>query len=214
MSDKKGKSEYGHYDNLHTEYQELLHNMDHYLRLIGIYTDLGQLDKIKQTLAELQIEFAIKDQEIICADTFFNAILSEFRERAESKHVQTKIFVEAGFQLEFMKELDRIAVLGNLLDNALEAAKKCEQGKITIDLFMQNQGALAILRLENNYRELLVGEEGKLISTKQDDGLHGIGLENVKKIIKKYRGNIQQEYSDGRYKTTVIIPVGREGAID
>ncbi len=57
-------------------------------------------------------------------------VKSTFKEMALKEHVSIEFFVETGFRIEFMKESDLVAVLGNLLDNALEAAKQCKERKI------------------------------------------------------------------------------------
>ncbi len=107
-----------------------------------------------------------------------------------------------------MKEIDVTSILGNLLDNAMEAAKKCEKGLVSIALYMENSGSLSVCRIENNY---MVGElrsEGnKLLTTKENPEWHGIGLQNVKRLVEEYSGYIQQEYEKGVYVTTIILPV-------
>ena len=142
-----------HYDDLgklDEKHKELIHNIDYYLRQIGIYAENEQIEEIKQSLSDLQIEFMKGENEILCANDFLNSYLTEFRERAVREQVQTELFVEVGFKIEFMKEIDLTVIIGNMLDNALEAAKKCEQGKICVDFFMQNKGALSVFRIENN----------------------------------------------------------------
>ena len=123
-------------ENISEKYQELFHNINHYLRQIGIYADNNQIEKIKQVLSDLEVEFIRREREIICTNGFLNSILTDFKERALKEHVSIEFFVETGFRIEFMKESDLVAVLGNLLDNALEAAKQCKERKINAVFFM------------------------------------------------------------------------------
>ena len=123
-------------ENISEKYQELFHNINHYLRQIGIYADNNQIEKIKQVLSDLEVEFIRGEREIICTNGFLNSILTDFKERALKEHVSIEFFVETGFRIEFMKESDLVAVLGNLLDNALEAAKQCKERKINAVFFM------------------------------------------------------------------------------
>jgi len=209
ISKTKYEEQKKHYDaieRMDEKHKELIHNIDHYLRQIGIYAEHNQVTEIKETLSDLRIEFTKSEKEIICANGFLNSLLVDFKERAKREAVSPKIFVEAGFKVEFMKEIDITAVFGNLSDNALEAAKKCENGEVCLDFFMQNQGALAVIRIENNYKGEVLEKDGNLVSTKEDNGLHGIGIKSVRSIVEKYNGYMQQEFSAGIYKTTLVIP--------
>ncbi len=106
-----------------------------------------------------------------------------------------------------MREIDLTSILGNLLDNAMEAARKCEKGLVSVALYMENGGSLAVCRIENNYVEELREEGTQLLTTKENPDWHGIGLQNVKRLVEEYSGFIQQEYEKGKYVTTVILPV-------
>jgi sensor histidine kinase YesM len=53
----------------------------------------------------------------------------------------------------------------------------------------------------------LRSEGNKLLTTKENPEWHGIGLQNVKRLVEEYSGYIQQEYEKGVYVTTIILPV-------
>ena len=189
------------------QYKERIHNIKYYMKQIGIYLESGQYRKIADILSELQLGIHNEEKEIICSNRFLNALLIDYRAEAEKSHVQTDIFVEAGFKIEFMREIDIISVLGNLLDNAMEGARQCEDGKVVIALYMENGGRLAICRIENNYVGELKNEGTRLLTTKENPEFHGIGLQNVKRIVEEYSGYIQHEHGKGIYITTVIFPM-------
>ena len=136
-------------------------------------------------------------------------VKSTFKEMALKEHVSIEFFVETGFRIEFMKESDLVAVLGNLLDNALEAAKQCKERKINAVFFMQNQGMLSVICIENSYNGLIYKNGDKFISTKNIQGVHGTGIKSVHNIIDKYNGHMQQDYTDSIFKTVVMIPADR-----
>lgn len=199
-----------HYDKmgrLDEKYRELIHDIKYYLRQIGIYADKNQLEDIKRTLLDLNIEFSKNEEQVVCSNAFLNSVLLEFKERACRENITVELFVEAGFNIEYMKEMDMVVVLGNLCDNALEAVRKCEQGMICIDLFMQNKGALSVIRITNHYSGHILQDGERILSTKREEGIHGIGIKNVQSIVERYEGYMQQEHSDNVYETTILIPV-------
>ena len=182
---------------LDEQYKERIHNIKYYMKQIGIYLEGGQYRKIADILSELQLGIYKEEKDLICSNRFLNALLVDYRGVAKKNHVQVDIFVEAGFNIEFMKEIDVTSILGNLLDNAMEAAKKCEKGLVSIALYMENSYMVGELRSEGN----------KLLTTKENPEWHGIGLQNVKRLVEEYSGYIQQEYEKGVYVTTIILPV-------
>lgn len=201
------KQSYDKVEVLDEQYKERIHNIKYYLKQIGIYLEQKQYKKIDDVLSELQMGMHKEEKELICSNRFLNALLIDYREEAKRNNIQADIFVEAGFKIEFMREIDITSILGNLLDNAMEAAKECEKGLISIALYMENGGSLAVCRIENNYVGELRSEGTKLLTTKDNSEWHGIGLQNVKRLVNEYSGYMQQEYEKGIYVTTVVVPM-------
>lgn len=201
------KQSYDRAEILDEQYKERIHNIKYYLKQISIYVERKQYRKIADVLSELQMGIHKEEKDLICSNHFLNSLLTDYRVEARKNNIQAEIFVEVGFKIEFMKEIDITSVLGNLLDNAMEAAKKCEKGTVSVALYMENGGSLAICRIENNYVGKLKEEGIKLLTTKENPELHGIGLQIVKRLVEEYSGYIQQEYEEGVYVTTVVLPV-------
>lgn len=201
------KQSYDKAEKLDERYQERIHNIKYYLKQIGIYLEAKQYKKIEDVLSELQMGIHMDEKDLLCSNRFLNALLVDYMEETKKNNVQTDIFVEPGFKIEFMGEIDISSIFGNLLDNAGEAAKKCEKGRVSVALYMENGGSLAVCRIENNYVGELRSEGGKLLTTKEDPELHGLGLQNVKRLVDQYSGYIQREYGEGVYVTTIILPM-------
>ena len=64
-------------------------------------------------------------------------------------------------------------ILGNLLDNAIEAAKQCAEGKRRIRLNISNRNELFQLCLENTSIQRPKVKEGRFYTTKEDRFAHG-----------------------------------------
>ena len=64
-----------------------------------------------------------------CADPVLNSILCERKFVAESKGILYKIKLGNNLRTDFIEDLDLISIVGNLLDNAIEAAEKTEKDK-------------------------------------------------------------------------------------
>lgn len=95
-------------------------------------------------------------------------------------------------------------ILGNALDNAIEACRKLKEkepgDEVFIRLRSMQKGNLLILKVENSYDGHLLGRpapsgirerwEGFPATGKADKNLHGIGLANIKGTAEKYQGTM------------------------
>lgn len=195
---------------LDERYKERIHDIKYYLKQIGIYLNENRYEEIRDMLEELQIDIHKHETDKICANRFLNSLLADFQRTAGNLGLRTEVFVEAGFKIEYMKEIDIMSLLGNLLDNAIEAAQKCEIGIIKVSLYMQNQGDIAVYSIENNYDGKINRKGDKLLTTKEDEWGHGIGLGNVRRVVDSYNGYIQQDFDENYCTTTILVPTGQE----
>lgn len=114
-----------------------------------------------------------------------NSILKEKLNYAKEKGIAVacEIQISDTFQLE---RGDMGVILGNLLDNAIEASEQVENPYISIKMRQRNQGLY--LEIQNNARKSRKGAFG---TTKKDKENHGFGLISVKKTVEKYNGYIE-----------------------
>lgn len=79
-------------------------------------------------------------------------------------------------------------ITGNLLDNAIRAAKDIENA--SIEFVMRQHENKMVIKVKNPYRGVLKRREDVFETTKQNKNRHGIGLEHIKKIVEQYHGVI------------------------
>lgn len=96
---------------------------------------------------------------------------------------------------------DIVIIIGNLLDNAIEAVG--EKGYICFQLKL-NKNSIYI-NVENSHSNNFNKEKGKLITTKEDKKMHGIGLKSVESVVEKYEGVMDVSYDDVKFDVTIII---------
>lgn len=104
-----------------------------------------------------------------------------------------------------MEELDLMIIFGNLLDNAMTAAEKCNQGEKRVYLKLQTINEMFFLKVENSMNQMPEKKNGRFLSSKAESEYHGWGIENVKRIVEKYNGDIQFEYTEKNFKVEIMI---------
>ena len=82
-----------------------------------------------------------------------------------------------------VNELDMASILGNLIDNAIEAS--ANEKEPYIDLVIKQEKQFILIKIINKYfGKFLKGME----TTKQQKMFHGIGIVSIKSIVNKYEG--------------------------
>lgn len=96
------------------------------------------------------------------------------------------------FSIEFprstnIRSLDLVAILGNLLDNALEAVQKLPPSDRLARLYIRRVNEMLVIKVENRFDGELQEEDGRFRSSKEG-GIHGWGIESVRAAAAKYDG--------------------------
>ena len=135
----------------------------------------------------------LEEKDKYTGNFIINSILKEKIKCAREKGISVtyEIQIADTFQLE---RGDMGIILGNLLDNAIEASEQVEDPCIFIQMRQRNKSLY--LFIENSTRE---SEEKEFVTTKADKKNHGFGLVSVQKTVEKYNGNIQLYRKEGRF---------------
>lgn len=107
--------------------------------------------------------------------------------------------------ISYMKPADLCIVFSNLIDNAIEATEQCKEKK-EIHVKVTHSEEYCMIVILNSHSHKIVYTEGVLMTTKEDIKNHGIGLGNVKEILTKYSGNLENEAGDEWFKTKILLP--------
>lgn len=189
-------------------YNEIVHNTSHYLKVIGQLAYERRNAEICKVVDKLNGKL---NREELCEYSnhkMLNIILSEYSIKAKSAGVSFDVYVEPGCILNHVQDVDLITMIGNLLDNAiLAASKKGKDSSVVIRIFMQKDGKLCVIKVVNDFVEELREVRGRLISTKKEAGIHGIGLLSVSKIAEEHNGYLEHYIIDEKFNAVVVLAV-------
>ena len=207
-----------HYQNmkkLHEEYDIFLHDIKHAMRTIAALAGDGNCTEIERVIAKMRTTVGNIEQAEICAHPLLNALLSERKGYANDTGVIFNIEIKEPLYFREIDDLDIITLMGNLLDNAIEAERQSKrQEGVWCHMRMAREGRHMIIQVENSYdekkqnRNLRIKEKGRIGEK------HGIGLESVRSSVKKYGGIMESQKENGRYCTKIILPVLTEWESD
>ncbi|QGQ18975.1 GHKL domain-containing protein [Cellulomonas sp. JZ18] len=115
--------------------------------------------------------------------------------------------VADGALLSFMSAMDVATVIGNALDNAVEAAcvvEPADERLIRMALFAQSD--LVLLVVENRFAGERRVEDDRVATSKADRTRHGYGLKSIRHTAEKYDGSMTVRAADGWFTLRVLLP--------
>ena len=102
---------------------------------------------------------------------------------------------------------DLSIILGNLIDNAIEAASECMDKK-KIDISIGIRRGELVINISNTYeKEPKIDKQGNFVTEKENCENHGFGIKSVKKAVEKYDGNILFQIKEGVFEAIIIIKI-------
>lgn len=118
--------------------------------------------------------------------------------------------IQVGTNIEFprhtnIQSIDLVAILGNLLDNALEAIRNVEDRFRFVNLTIRRINDMLVIKVENGCSTAPAEMNGSLQTSKADKTLHGWGLESVRTAAQRYDGIVETEYSNHTFRAVVTL---------
>ena len=178
---------------------------------------LEQLNRVKEGIAVENIE--IKDSleeflhcldktkyELMTENIVANLVLADKKEVAESKGIHFSVKADIPENIE-IENVDICSVLGNILDNAIEACEKIEEkDKRFIIVKSMMKDGYWFIKVENSFVvDLQKSGKNMLETTKKDRSNHGLGTRIIKDIARKYDGEGIFEQKDDRFIVLVYL---------
>ena len=138
-----------------------------------------------------------------------NAILQSAAARAEEANIRFEANVLLPRDLPIPNE-DLCTLLLNLLDNALEGAAKCpRETEPFIRLRLSVRGGFFAVFCENSFNgQVVLGQDGRLRTTKADPETHGFGLPLMRRVAEKYKSILDVSHTGGVFvvQTALKLP--------
>ena len=169
------------------------------------------LSELNRGLEKLEVRFKTGNTVV---DTLLNMKYHEaVRDVPDLKMDADKLMLPQGLEIH---SYDIGVILGNAVDNAMEACRKLKAKEPEADAFIRlcslQKGNLLILKVENSFDGRLVRrrQEEFPITDKADKSSHGIGLANIKSTAEKYHGTMDFKVKDRVFILSVMMKNEKE----
>ena len=160
----------------------------------------------EKSIAELENAVLIYDSFPKSGNRDVDIILAEKSLLAEKNHITIRSIVD-GSGLRFLTVEDLYSLLGNALDNAIEAAgKEQEEARRIITLYAAARGDLFSIHIENPCAKEPLFMDGLPVTSKPDKDYHGFGMRSMRYLCEKHQGVLTTGWEDGIFSLDVLFP--------
>ena len=195
------------YDNLLRridQSQQLRHDLDQQTKSMIMHLNNKDYDKLRASLAAMQERFPAESTGVCSGQSDLDAVLTYFLRRAERNGIR----MTANVQLPgstCMDSKDLTVLIGNLLDNALEACKAQSSSDRRITVSGNVYGQALRFVVENTYEQPVQQDRhGTYLSAKHNGG-PGTGLDVVRSITERCGGTLRIDHTNGIFQVTVTL---------
>ena len=179
-------------------YMESLEDMNDQLRSerhdfnnhLGVIYGLLVCNNIEESMAyasTLVTDAMTYNHRVDLSYTTVRAMLNYKLSVAQQRHIETDVRIHIPEGL-ILREYDLTLVLGNLIDNAIEAVVELPVEERSLVLRIEYKPDYLVINIKNPYKRQVLKSEEQYLSTKRDQADHGYGLSNVKAVVDKHQG--------------------------
>ena len=196
-----------HYEEVENMYRQVRgwrHDYRNHIQTMMTLMRSGEYEKVMGYLETLGEDLNTVDTVLKTGNIMADAILNSKISLAKSNHIQVDATASIPVKLS-MTDIDLCVIIGNLLDNAIEASMTLPEKERMIRIYIEikkNQLYLSFTNL--TAAKKMKKENGIFRSTKGVS--RGFGLLRVDRIVKKYGGYLRRASEDGAFTTEILLP--------
>lgn len=182
----------------------LHHDMKHHLNelLILAADEKKSKKEITDYVWNMKMFIENKNEYSNTGNKEVDSILNYMLNKAE------QVLNKVDYKIDIPKEIeihpfDFNVIFGNLLDNAILAATNSKEKWLSI--LVKYEKGLLFINIKNSFENKNIKEGERYLTTKKEIGKHGIGLQNVKRVVNSYHGDIEIIDKDNIFDVKIMI---------
>lgn len=178
------------------ETKALWHDIKKYILAMQALAESGKSEEARDIVRQANEAFNRVQKIAVFGNPVVDAVLSRYLQLAKENTIKVQMEVSIPEDLHY-SPLDLTVIMGNTLDNAIDACLELPEEQRKIDIFLRKQNAMLFYKLENPCKEPA--------ERKKNEGYHGYGLRNVQKTVRKCQGYFECKKKNGIF--TVMVRV-------
>ena len=172
----------------HEEIRRIRHDMKQSYQVLQQFVVENKFNELAEYLPQICEQINKISSAVDTNHSIINAILNTKLSFAKSQGIKTLCSSVKQIHAEKIEEIDLCHLIGNMMDNAIEATLKIFSKKTKyVEVSITERNAMILITVRNSYEDVLI-DEG-LNTSKDNKANHGFGIKTIRKIAKKYQGS-------------------------
>lgn len=200
-----GRNHYQKMDEMYGKLRILRHDYQYHLNATRKMIQTGDIEGANSYLTGMEQKLSDKEMQSYCTNHVINALVADYAERCEKLKIQFEVNLCMPKALT-IPDYDLCIILGNLLENAVNACEKLPQGR-SIRLETQSTRNQLLFRVKNSFDGNISHKDGMPFSTRAGGGF---GLRSVKEVIAGHGGDLLFEWDRNSFTAYVAVKLSED----
>ena len=196
----------GQYKKTQVETKAFRHDIKNNLAMTQMMLESGRTDEAREHISDMLGRVSALSPKYVTGDEMLDLIISMKADKMDELNIKFTLdgVTDGGLNI---KPMDMCSIFANALDNAIEAASKCEDPFVTFNI--KRTDKFFVIKITNSAANKI--DVGKLLATngytsKSDKDHHGFGLMNVRRTVEDYDGILKAESEDKSFTLSIMLP--------
>lgn len=179
------------------------HDLRHQIRML----EQQAPEERSKSLKSITDAIHIYDSMASTGNASIDLVLMEKKLLCEKYDIKFTYLVD-GSKFSFMDEADIYAMLGNMLENAMESVEKePDPEKRIITFLARARGDMLYISMENYCAVPVVFKDGLPVTSKEEKAFHGFGVQSILHIAESYGGNARFQMENQYFLAEILLPM-------
>lgn len=195
------EQQYQELEDAYQKYRCIIHDQKHMLSFIQECIENRDLNGIAVYVADNQKKFRDEEKKFWTGINVLDKTITMKKRKMDALDINFEL--DASVDDTIINTTDLVIILSNLFDNAIDAAVKSKEKKICLKI--KNINDVLMMKMWNTSTRIPDVKRGKFVTDKLEAEGHGWGIESVKRLVKRYDGNITFKYDSNFFQVTIIL---------
>ena len=184
------------------------HDFRQIIRTLKNMAEAGNTDAVNTYLADYIRELPANETLMYTKHDALNAILNFYAAQAKNENIDVSFSIDINKQ-QILSDVELCTMIGNLLENAVDAAKNADGKERFIELTITTHGGCWLYIVEtNSFDGNIKRKSGEYHSTKGSG--RGLGITSVKSTVEKYNGQVEFSHDEQEFYVNIAIPLNED----